>query len=103
MNILLICSGGMSTSFITQKMVKAAQEKNLELKIDSASAENLEDVINNYDIVLVAPQVKYRYDRLKEVANNHSKPIALIDGKLYGTMNGEGILKQAEDMLGAGK
>lgn len=100
MNILLICSGGMSTSFIVQKMLKIGDEKGAQLKIESASAENLEEIINNYDVVLVAPQVKYRYNRLEEVAKNHLKPIGLIDGALYGTMNAEGILKQAEELTG---
>lgn len=99
MNILLICSGGMSTSLIMQKMMKSAEDRGLQVKIESASAENLEDIISGYDVVLVAPQIKYRYDRVAEVAKSHSKPIGLIDGVLYGTMNGAGILKQAEALL----
>lgn len=99
MNILLICSGGMSTSLITQKMMKSAEDRGLQVKIESASAENLEDIINGYDVVLVAPQIKYRYDRVAEIAKSHSKPIGLIEGLLYGTMNGEGILKQAETLI----
>ena len=41
--ILLVCSGGMSTSVLMNKMEKYAQEKGISLKVDACGTGNYGD------------------------------------------------------------
>ncbi|GAB6168193.1 PTS sugar transporter subunit IIB [Clostridium carnis] len=96
-NILLICSAGMSTSLLVTKMQKAAEAKNIEANIwavgDAESGLN----IPKADIVLLGPQVKFLLSKIKGQANG--KPVAAIDMVAYGTMNGEKVLDSALKLL----
>lgn len=92
-NILLICSAGMSTSFLVTKMEKASKEKGIETKIWAVGEADSEESIEMADIILLGPQVKHLLAKIQEKAG--SKPVAAIDMMLYGTMNGEKVLEEA--------
>ncbi|MCL5774232.1 MAG: PTS sugar transporter subunit IIB [Firmicutes bacterium] len=99
MKILLICSGGMSTSLIVEAMKKFSVEKGIYALIESAGSESLEDKINEFDVILVAPQVRHRFDRFKEIADRFNKPIELIDARAYGLVDGRSIFERAASLL----
>ncbi|MBI2251810.1 MAG: PTS sugar transporter subunit IIB [Armatimonadetes bacterium] len=99
MKILLICSAGMSTSLLVQAMRKTAKESQEEIIIDSSGSEALEEIINQYDVLLVGPQVRHRLNRFSEIAKAFNKPIAVIDSKTYGLLDGQSALKQARELL----
>lgn len=97
-NILLVCTAGMSTSMLVVKMQEAAKKKGLEANIwavgDAESTENLPKA----DIVLLGPQVRYLEKKMNERVN-HEKPVMVIDMASYGTMNGEKVLHTALSKL----
>ena len=80
-NILLICSGGMSTSMLAERMVAAAKAKGVEAKIWA-----------------VGPQMRFKVPELK--AAYPGKPIDAIDMRDYGMMNGEVVLDKALALIG---
>jgi len=88
----------MSTSLLVQAMRKAVLESELDIDVDSASSENLDEIISAYDVVLVGPQVRYRYERFKEIADREGKPIGIIEPKVYGMVDGKGAIKQAVEL-----
>ncbi len=96
--ILLVCSAGMSTSFIVNKMKESAIAKGIEAEIwavaDAEAAEN----IKKADIMMLGPQVRFLESKMKGVAGG--KPVAVIDMVAYGSMNGEKVLEQALKLLG---
>lgn len=92
-NIVLCCASGMSTTLLVEKMKKAAQEKNLKAKIWSVSEKCLKDVMQRADIVLLGPQVGYVMDCIDEKAT--SIPIAHINLRDYGMLDGNAVLSQA--------
>jgi len=61
MKILLVCAGGMSTSILMQKMSKYWKENDMELDIKAVGLSEYQDVYQEYDVVMVGPQVSYRY------------------------------------------
>ncbi|MDR2602085.1 MAG: PTS sugar transporter subunit IIB [Spirochaetaceae bacterium] len=99
MRIVLVCNAGMSTSVLVQKMQKVAAEKGIEADIAAYSVEVLEDLISKekIDCVLVGPQIRHMRPNIEKVVNGRA-PVALIDMKHYGTINGEAVLKQAVEL-----
>lgn len=96
MRILLICAVGMSTSLLINNMKKFAQEEDY---MEACAASELSRVIDNFDIVLVGPQVRYKMKSIEEIANTNGKKAALMDMKAYGEMNGAVIYKQAQELF----
>lgn len=95
MNIVLCCSGGMSTSLLMNKMLDYAKQKNIEVNIKAVSLSAVRESLNGADILLLGPQVKFEYDGLKPLADEKGVKLAVIDMRDYGMMKGEKVLEDA--------
>ncbi|GEK91998.1 PTS sugar transporter subunit IIB [Alkalibacterium kapii] len=93
-NILLVCSAGMSTSMLVKKMQEAAEKRDLEAKVWAVGDSESHEESKKADIILLGPQVKYLESKMKDRVNNE-KPVSVIDMRVYGTMNGEKALDNA--------
>jgi PTS system cellobiose-specific IIB component len=102
MKILVICSGGMSTSMLVKSMTKAAEGMNEHITVESGSVSGLINLIDKSDLVMVAPQVRHRLEEIRNTANKYSKPVILIEPQLYGLIDGKGVLKQALSLFPGG-
>ena len=89
MKILLTCCIGMCQSAI---------EQDRDDTIDVLDIEKAEEVIDQYDVLLLAPQLKHMYKRLVE-DYGQTIPIAMIDNKSYGTLDGTKVLKDTIEMV----
>lgn len=92
--ILLVCSAGMSTSMLVNKMKKYAEENEIEADINAVAISEAYKVIDDVDIVLLGPQVRYQLKTVEEMVKGRI-PVKVIDMILYGRMNGEAVLKDA--------
>ncbi len=97
MNILLICSAGMSTNMLMKKMKEAAASKRLQVNIWAVGEALVEDNIPKADIVLLGPQVRYLLHRVEELAQGI--PVMEIDMVSYGNLNGAKVLHDAIQRL----
>ena len=93
-NVLLVCSAGMSTSALVKKMETAAAEQNIEAKIWAVGETQSKDEVLKADIILLGPQVRYIEKKMNAMVNNE-KPVMVIDMASYGMMNGAKILNDA--------
>lgn len=96
MNILLICSAGMSTSLLVTKMEKAAEAKGITAKIWALGATEAKRKLEEADIVLLGPQVRFMLNDIKKLT---SVPVQIIDMRAYGAINGEKVLMDALELL----
>nr|WP_294468015.1 PTS sugar transporter subunit IIB [uncultured Sellimonas sp.] len=96
--ILLVCSAGMSTSFMVNKMKDAAKARGIEAEIWAVADAEAEANIANADIMMLGPQVRFLESKMKGIAGG--KPVTVIDMMAYGSMNGEKVLDQALEILG---
>lgn len=96
--ILLVCSAGMSTSLMVNKMKDSAKEKGIDAEIWAVSDAEAAENIDKADILMLGPQVRFLESKMKEIAG--SKPVTVIDMQSYGTMNGAKVLEQALILLG---
>lgn len=96
--ILLVCSAGMSTSLMVNKMKDAAAKKGLETEIWAVADAEAANNIDKADILMLGPQVRFLESKMKAIAG--SKPVTVIDMQAYGQMNGQKVLEQALKLLG---
>lgn len=99
MNILLACAMGMSTSLVVNKMKDVAKAQNKDYKIWAVDIDSIEDEEEEYDIVMIGPQVAWRLDEVEDAVDGHA-PIVVIDKEIYGKCDGAAVIAQAEKMLG---
>ena len=98
-NILLVCAAGMSTSLLVNKMKAAAKERGLEINIDALPVSECSRVIDEVDMVLLGPQVRFQKPQVDALVKGRV-PVEVIDMRLYGTMNGKVILEQVIATVG---
>lgn len=97
MKILLVCNAGMSTSMLVARMEKAAQSKGVDVEIQAKPITEAEKEIDDWDIVMLGPQVRHCLNQLKKLTQK--TPVVVIEMRDYGLMNGENVLNSALDIL----
>ena len=93
--ILLLCAAGMSTSMVVKKMRESAAQKGIEVQIDAHSVETITDFLNEYDLFLLGPQIRFKQPELQKMAASVGKHVDVIDMMDYGMMRGDKILDAA--------
>ncbi|MGL6108350.1 PTS sugar transporter subunit IIB [Romboutsia sp.] len=96
--IMLACSAGMSTSLLVTKMEAAAKEQNLDVKIWAIPEANLANEIENCDVVLLGPQVRFMLSKATEIAKPFGISVEVINMMHYGTCNGAEVLKRGLEL-----
>ncbi|MGL5052644.1 MAG: PTS sugar transporter subunit IIB [Cetobacterium sp.] len=97
--ILLLCSAGMSTSMVVKKMEAAAAIDNIEVQIAAVGLEQFHELLPQYDVFLLGPQVRFKKAELGALAAAAGKPLEVIDTMSYGTLNGKKILDHALSLI----
>lgn len=100
--ILLICDMGMSTSLVVKRMLEHAEKENIDVEIEAKGSQDFNSAATKFDCFLIAPQIAYKINDFTNIANEHNKPIALINMMDYGMTRGDKILAQALDMMNQG-
>ncbi|MEG0329951.1 MAG: PTS sugar transporter subunit IIB [Longicatena sp.] len=102
LNILLICSAGMSTSLMVAKMQKVSEEIGFESNIWAVATDSAVENMEKADVILLGPQIRFMLDGISEKAKKFNIPVAVINFNDYGTCNGKAILIQALNLKKAG-
>lgn len=95
MNILLCCAAGMSTSLLVEKMKEAAKEMGVEAKIWAVSVGSLEEHIKEAEVVLIGPQIRFKINQIKALADEVNIPVDVINTVDYGMINGKKVVQHA--------
>lgn len=93
-NIMLVCSAGMSTSLLVNKMQEHAAKQGMQVNIWATAEADARTNWEKADIILLGPQVRYLEAKIKEMVHNKI-PVAVIDMVSYGTMNGKKVMDDA--------
>ena len=94
-NVVLVCAGGMSTSFMVTKMQKATKQHEIDANIIPMGADEFIYEEFETDILLIAPQLIWRYEELKDEFQDRIPVIHNISKEDYGMMDGEKVLLDA--------
>lgn len=102
MNILLCCAAGMSTSLLVTKMEAAAKLQGVECRIWAESADAVKKHIDQADVLLLGPQVRYLLPQMKRLGEEKNIPVDSINPIHYGMCNGAEVLKSAIVLINNG-
>ncbi len=103
LRVMLVCSAGMSTSLLVTKMKDAAIKSGIDIEIFAVPEVEVKESIDKADVVLLAPQVRFLFNKMKQELEPKGIPLAVIDGMNYGLMKGEAVVKQALELTAAAK
>lgn len=96
-NVLLVCAAGMSSSLLEVKTVEAAAAHGHQMTIKALSVADMgryDFATNPVDIVLVAPQVRYKKKSISEMAAPYGIVVQDIDAVTFGMVDGEKLFEQ---------
>jgi PTS system cellobiose-specific IIB component len=95
LRVVLTCNAGMSTDFLVQRLNKKIKESNLDMTIKAIplGATHIDDMLDECDVLLVAPQVRYQMEKIKGPAESRGIPIATIPFQVYGLADADKILE----------
>ena len=96
MKILVTCGGGVSTNILVSNMKYYANKSDV---IKAVPLNNALQFIPEFDVVLVAPQIRYSYDFIAAKCQQEDVECALLDMQTYGCMDGETIINLARDLI----
>lgn len=101
MNIMLVCSAGMSTSMLVTAMKTEIKKQGLDAEVFAKPSTEAVDYAQTEDVsvLLLGPQVRFMESGIKDSLSDKDIPIAVIDSRDYGTMNGANVLKQATELI----
>lgn len=96
--IILLCAAGMSTSMLVKKMQEAAEAQSFACEIAAYSTSEAATKASDADVILLGPQV--RFQKAKITGLCPGIPVDAIDMRMYGRMDGAGVLKFAQSLMG---
>ncbi|WOO87942.1 PTS sugar transporter subunit IIB [Mollicutes bacterium LVI A0039] len=96
MTIYLFCSAGMSTSLLVTKMQKEATARGLDYHIEAFPESTVGTNGEKADVLLLGPQIRFKEAAIKK--QYPDKPVAAIDMRAYGMVDGAAVLDTAIKM-----
>lgn len=96
--ITLACNGGVSTKMLCKKIIEAGLTRDLDIKCEAYSINNVGEHIEGSDVLLIGPQVKWMLGKMRDQFPN--TPVEVIDMHDYGTMDGAAILDKLAPEFG---
>ena len=71
MRILFICGNGVSSGMIASRTGKAGKAQGYDVDTEAYSYTELSEVIDDFDVVLAAPQMKCNEEMIRETCEEH--------------------------------
>ncbi|HWI66448.1 MAG TPA: PTS sugar transporter subunit IIB [Symbiobacteriaceae bacterium] len=107
MKILLVCAGGFSSSLVARRVQQAASERKLDVSVEfgfppfiDRRDDVLVEYLRRFDVLLIAPQIRFMVAAAEKRLGDVGIPYALIDSLAYGQCDGDKILDQALALYG---
>lgn len=93
MKILICCANGMSSSLLVQKMREEVKQRGLEdIKIGACAKTQYLKYLDEADVLLIAPQLNFMSNELKQLTLQHNLKVFNIDPSAYGKLDVSTIL-----------
>lgn len=93
MNILLVCACGASTTLLMQNMIENLNDDEKDWHVEALSISEAKTKFGLYDYVLMAPQVKFQTELVKELCKDIPQiTIINVPAIDFGRCNGQAVL-----------
>jgi cellobiose PTS system EIIB component len=92
--VFLACALGASISFFSDALKEAAKAQGVELITDTNTVDESYTIdLMQYDLIIVAPQVRWHAGRIRERVENKI-PVEEISGLVFATLDGKAGFEQ---------
>ncbi|OGO12721.1 MAG: hypothetical protein A2Y93_15920 [Chloroflexi bacterium RBG_13_68_17] len=102
--VLIVCAMGMSSSLLENKTIEAGKNAGFEVQMNAITTPDVgrwDWQANWVDIVLVAPQVRYKRKSIAQAANPLGIIVQDIDVVTFGMVDGDKLFAQVRAALQA--
>ena len=96
LKVLLVCSGGLTTGYFAQKLKEAVEFLKLNMQVEARGYGEVYQIAQDYDMVLLAPQVSYLYSEVKKILK---KQVVGKDTTQKEPLQIEGLKKSGKKIL----
>ena len=93
--VLIVCGAGASSGFMAKNIRIELKSRGLtdEYSVIARSDSELSEYIDEIDMLLIGPHLKYLYEEEKAYCQKHGNvPVYVIDQQAYGSLNGKAIV-----------
>lgn len=87
--ILFSCTSGLTTSYLSYLFYENCVKNGIEVTTDAVAVSTLDEVIDNYDYVLLAPQISHEFTSLQK---KYGSKVQMINGKDFATYDIKNII-----------
>ena len=100
-NVLVLCAGGGTSGLLANALNKAAAEYGVPVKAAAGSYGAHMDILKDYDLVILAPQVASNYEDIKQDTDRLGVKLAKTQGGQYIklTRDGQGALAFVQEQF----
>ena len=101
-NVVLVCTQGMSTNIMRGKIEEAAKIKNIDMSVIAGGLDDLSNHLTDTQIVVLGPQVKYATKSVRNEIDkvNTNIKMFVMNFQDYGLMRGDRVLENILTELG---
>ncbi len=95
--VLLCCTSGLTTSYFATKMKEASTLFKFSYEVKAVSYANLILNGDDFDVILLAPQISYKYDEVKK--EFFDKVVINVPPKIFGMYDVKGVMDLISEAL----
>jgi PTS system cellobiose-specific IIB component len=101
--VLLVCGAGASSGFMAAAGRKAAKKEKADIEFKAKSESEIHNHLNEIDLLLVAPHLKYMVEEVQNACDAAGVKTGVIPQRVYGALDGKGLVKVTNDILEGGE
>ena len=80
-------------------IIKSIRTRDTKQHTEAYSYTELSEVIDDFDVVLAAPQMKCNEEMIRETCEEHGKKYAIIDNYAFSTLDGTKCFELAKNLI----
>ena len=92
--VLFVCTAGMSTSLLVEKVKKEAEARGIAIEVNAVGEAEARTHALDIDVMLLGPQVRYLEKSMRTLIDGKNVALGVVEMIAYGTMNGAKVLDQ---------
>ena len=98
-NVLLVCAAGASTSMLANRVQELTRSYNW--TVEARSYTELANVIGKYDVVLVAPQLRYEFQHIESIVSQYEGiKVKQIESHDFAALDPKIIVDKVNELYG---
>lgn len=95
MRILVVCGAGASSTFVAQRVTRAASLRGVDCTASAGTLPSLATELDSTDIVLIGPHLASNMDDIRREAEGHGVSVALLPHDVFADLDGTRTLTLA--------